>query len=368
MSTFHQIADTLRLLPQGGPGVCNMAVTNVCNAKCDFCNYAVHKKFVGRRVSIDFDAFCRAVDILYERGIRFITLVGGEPTLHPDIFDIVSYAVNRGIQPSIVTNGSRLSSDYVRRLKAAGLKTLFISMDAASDERHEGNRGLPGVCGRIREATEACNRLGINAVASVTINRLIDDIPDMLEYLSRLGLHTVNFAYPKRMLHSAALSFSHDSNLIDYTPQELSAILETIRSLKGRYAILNSEEALSEILRFVRGEPQLFPCQAGYRYFYIDYYLDIYRCDFWPEKMCSVLDFKDHPFVRDHCTQCISGCYRDASVLMHTGVSFADALRHFRAGEYARAADVILKPTNYLSVKTLIRNWTTLRHLAKIQN
>lgn len=368
MSRFRQIVDMLRLLPQGGPGVCNMAITSVCNAGCDFCNYAVRKKQVKDRISVDFDAYCHAVDILHARGVRFITLVGGEPTLHPRIFDIVAYAARRGVQPSIVTNGSRLSSAYVHKLKHTGLKTLFISMDAASDAEHERNRGLPGVCGRIREAAAECERIGIHAVASVTINRLIRNIPELMDYLYGLGLKTVNFAYPKRMLHSPALSFSSDSHLIDYAPGELAQIIETIRSLKDRYAILNSEEALSEALRFIRGDPQLFPCQAGYKYFYVDYHLDLYRCDFWPEKMCPVHDFKALPFVRDSCTRCLSGCYRDASVLMHAGVSLADAAGRLRAGEWARAAQEAFKRTNYLSAKTLVRNWKTLRKLARIQD
>jgi hypothetical protein len=80
MSLLQQVRDTLRLLPHGGPGVCNIAVTNVCNAKCDFCNYARDKNFVNERVWIDYDKLCQAIDILYDRGIRYLTFSGGEPT------------------------------------------------------------------------------------------------------------------------------------------------------------------------------------------------------------------------------------------------------------------------------------------------
>jgi hypothetical protein len=39
--------DMLRLVRHGGPALCNIAVTNSCNATCDFCNFANGK--VGRK-------------------------------------------------------------------------------------------------------------------------------------------------------------------------------------------------------------------------------------------------------------------------------------------------------------------------------
>ena len=170
MSVLQQVIDTLRLLPHGGPGVCNIAITNVCNAKCDFCNYARDKDFVKERVWIDYDKLCQAIDILYDRGIRYLTFSGGEPTLHPRLKDMVAYAVNKGMRPSAVTNGSRLTPALLDDLKTSGLKTLFISLDSPSVEEHENNRGLPDVCDRIRSANQICQGLGIKTVASVTIN------------------------------------------------------------------------------------------------------------------------------------------------------------------------------------------------------
>jgi len=365
MSIFRQVIDTVRLLPIGGPGVCNLAVTNVCNARCDFCNYAWNKKHVKEKIWIDYDEFRQAVDILYDRGIRFMTLVGGEPTLHPKILDIVAQAAEKGIHPTIVTNGSLLTPAFARELKASGLKTLFVSIDSSSAESHEKNRGLPGVCERIREANRECVRLEMKTVASVTINRLIESYPALLRFLLELGIRTVNFAYPKRELHSPALSFSHNSELIDYDAGELIHALETIKSLKDSFSILNSREALAEILRFACKDDQIYPCFAGYKYFYLDYHLDVYRCDFWPTRMGSVHEFRDTPFVREHCTRCISGCYRDASVLMHAGVSLGDAIQCLHRGDLSSAVRHLGKRTNFRSIKTLAQDWTTLRKLAR---
>jgi MoaA/NifB/PqqE/SkfB family radical SAM enzyme len=365
LSVLRQAVDTIKLLPLGGPGVCNMAITNVCNAKCDFCNYARDKMFVQDRVWVDYDQYCQALDILYDRGIRYLTLVGGEPTMHPHIRDMIRYGVKIGMRPTMVTNGSRLTPELVRGFKDCGLKTLFVSIDAATVVAHEENRGLPGVCDRVRAANAECKGFKIKTIASVTVNKLIDDFPSLLGFLKDLGFETVNFAYPKRGLNSPALSYSATSQLIDYSVNELICALDEIKSLKDEYAILNSRESLEEIKRFVRKDKQLYPCVGGNRYFYVDYHLDIYRCDFWETKMCSVFEFCDQPFVKDHSTQCISGCYRDASVLMHPAIAVSDTLQDLRQGKFRKAMDHLSKSTNFRAIKTMLQDWKTIGGMAK---
>ena len=57
--------DMLRLVRRGGPAICNVAITNSCNATCDFCNFAYNKNQVGKLRWIDADQFPRALDILH---------------------------------------------------------------------------------------------------------------------------------------------------------------------------------------------------------------------------------------------------------------------------------------------------------------
>ena len=100
-----RLADLVRLVGQGGPAVCNVAVTNVCNATCDFCNFAYDKGFVTHRLYLDAARFGDCLDILHRRGVRYLSFQGGEPLLHPRIVDMVGAAVARGIVPTLITNG-----------------------------------------------------------------------------------------------------------------------------------------------------------------------------------------------------------------------------------------------------------------------
>ena len=76
-------------MPRGGPAICNVSVTNVCNATCDFCNFAHDKGFVTHRNWLDADRFAAALALLRERAsVRFVTFMGGEPLLHPRIVEM----------------------------------------------------------------------------------------------------------------------------------------------------------------------------------------------------------------------------------------------------------------------------------------
>ena len=119
---LSRVADLARLTAHGGPSVCNIAVTNVCNATCDFCNFAHDKGFVTRRVYLDAARFGECLDILHRRGVRYVSFQGGEPLLHPRIVEMVGMAVKRGMVPTLITNGWLLPRK-LDALIAAGLRT-----------------------------------------------------------------------------------------------------------------------------------------------------------------------------------------------------------------------------------------------------
>jgi len=359
-----QAADVLRLLPIGGPSCCNIAVTNVCNATCDFCNYAKDKDFVTEKKWLDPERLARALDILYSRGIRYITFSGGEPMLHPRMTEMIAAVTFRGMRPAMVTNGSALTERNMEDLATAGLKTLFISIDSPEAQKHEENRGLPGVWDKVRDGNAMLKELGIKTVASCTINRLIGDFEALFAALDDLGFSTVTFTYPKKELNSGSLVFS-SSSLIDFSEVELAEVLEVLRSKKEKFGILNPAESLSEMVRFLKKEQQQFPCYGGYKYFALDVNFNIYRCDFWHEPMGSIEEFANIEFVRDGCTKCMSVCYRDSSVFLNLPVAIGDAIGHAKRGRLGRAAKTLAAPSVRKSARSLMDEWKTLKRLAK---
>jgi MoaA/NifB/PqqE/SkfB family radical SAM enzyme len=314
------------------PAICDVSVTNVCNAACDFCGFARDKNLTGPRRYIDLAGFARALPILRRRRIRYMTFQGGEPLVHPEMVALVQAATQAGMQCGLITNGWFLP-DQIGPLAAAGLRRLLISIDSHSMPKHELNRGLDGLHRRIATGIARAGALGIPTSASVTMSRLVDyeALPEALE---RLGFHAVTFSYPRREpFGSSSLVYSAQSALIDQKPDELLEALAAISRIKKRFRVLNPDASLAEVARSVRGEEQRIPCIGGHKYFYLDWNLDIWRCEAWTQPLGSVFDFDEFPDQRDACYACTMSCYRNASALMYGAIALTDSVQALTRGD-----------------------------------
>jgi MoaA/NifB/PqqE/SkfB family radical SAM enzyme len=336
----------------GGPGFCQFAINNACNARCGFCNFAVDKLPKANWKYVDHDGALEAVDILYRQGIRYLVITGGEPMLHPALTFIVERAASLKMKVMLVTNGSLLKTRRIHELAEAGLSSFIISIDAASEEVHEGNRGLPGVCERIRDANRLIKRLGLYATASVTMSHLVD-YEALPEFLDSLGFTSVTFSYPLERLGSNFLGYSEEG-LVSYTKEDLIEAFEQVKRLKKRFRVVNPMPSLEEMQRFLRNEEQRFPCLGGYKYFYLDWDLMLWRCHNWETPMCSIYEFDGSQRVRDGCTRCMIDCYRDSSVMHHIGLSVHDTYQALRSGELGEAAKALMRRGNLGSIRAVL--------------
>lgn len=357
--------DLLRLVPRGGPAICNVSVTNLCNATCDFCNFAHDKGFVTHRRSLDAARFEAALGRLREQaGVRFVTFMGGEPLLHPKILDMVRTATAMGVQPTLVTNGWLLPPKAAA-LAEAGITTLFISIDAAEAEVHEKNRGLKGVCKRIQEATGILQARGVTVIASVAMTRLVTDYDALARFVKSLGFSAITFSYPRKAaLGSNSLVWSEDSDLVDMSKEELLAAFDGAEAARAIIPVHNPRAGIADMRRRLSGQGERFVCHAGYKYFYMDWNYDLWRCEDWATPLSSVWDFTPEKMVRDGCQACTTDCYRDASIMLHFPVAIGDAFARMREGRPFRALAALADRRNAGSVGAVIGHGSRLARLA----
>jgi MoaA/NifB/PqqE/SkfB family radical SAM enzyme len=77
---------------------------------------------------------------LYQEGIRFVFLQGGEPTLRNDLIDIIYDLDDIGFTQTLITNGTRLSQRLIDKLAKVPI-SLSISLDTLHADRYEAIRG-----------------------------------------------------------------------------------------------------------------------------------------------------------------------------------------------------------------------------------
>ena len=345
--------DNLRLVfEQGGPGFAQFALNNACNANCGFCNFARDSfpkdkwTFAGREEGL------KAIDTLFKNGVRYLLFTGGEPTLHKNLLEFTRHAYGLGMKVMLVSNAGLFKADKLRALHEAGISSFIISVDAATIEAHENNRGLPGVCDKIRAANKLFKELGVHSTASVTMSRLVD-YDALPGFLDELGFGSVTFSYPLTGLESNFLGYS-TSDLVNYTKEDLLATFDKVKALKSRMLVLNPTASIEEMKRYINGGEQKFPCLGGFKYFYLDWNLMLWRCHNWAEPMCHISEFDSTKLVRDGCTKCMIDCYRDSSVMQHIGVSVHDSYQAFKKGNLGEGFKALGRKGNLGSIGSVL--------------
>lgn len=104
-----------------------LEITDKCNIYCRGCyrtNISGHKSLEQVKEEIRFFKEWRNCDN--------ISIAGGEPLIHPDIMEIVSYVRSLDMKPLILTNGVRLTDDrpFLRELKQAGAFGFTLHIDS----------------------------------------------------------------------------------------------------------------------------------------------------------------------------------------------------------------------------------------------
>jgi pyrroloquinoline quinone biosynthesis protein E len=106
-----------------------VSLTEVCNHRCTYCFQGKeHKHNPGLSLEEWKSVIYQAAGL----GVQEIVFTGGEPTLYPDFIELVKTAADNGLYPKISTNGSTLDRPFVEALKGAGAEYIHLSLPAVS--------------------------------------------------------------------------------------------------------------------------------------------------------------------------------------------------------------------------------------------
>jgi len=105
----------------------HIELTNICDFNCIFCPKSVMKR---NRGYMDKELAMRLISELHENNIcdKITFHVMGEPTLHPDFFEILSYSNKIGVKVGLTTNGAGLGGKVGEKLLDYPLYQIDISL------------------------------------------------------------------------------------------------------------------------------------------------------------------------------------------------------------------------------------------------
>ncbi len=161
-------------------------ITSACNLRCIHCYEDACEKEIGE---LSTEEALSAIGILADAGVLILAFSGGEPTIRPDILQLIERSSDLGMFTALATNGITLSSQKkVREFKKAGLQFVQISLDGAEPRTHDSFRGVEGSFEKTVQGIRNCVAEGLFVEVAATGTRLnYKEIPEMIDFANELG-------------------------------------------------------------------------------------------------------------------------------------------------------------------------------------
>lgn len=285
------------------------AVTSRCNCKCVMCD--MHRQ-PPREISLE-DAK-KVLDTLATNGFLIAYFTGGEPTLHPNIVDIISYADKLGLVTTMTTNGTP-SKVLLSELKDAGLYLLSVSLDHWDPLVCERIRNYRGIFEKQVATLRYLKEIGLRTYALAYLNPIL--LEDGVEKLAAFANDELRvpfgFCYPT---NCDANSYFLGGELAKQpSSSRLGDQVRMILELKkeGR-EIANLFCYVEDAVNFPRRVPNFY-CRGGEDVIYVDWLGDVYPC-FLKKRLFNILNDDAPRFLKDvQCNDCLINCFREPSFL-----------------------------------------------------
>ena len=167
-------------------------VTKGCNLRC------IHCRATATELTSPTDLpTAKALDIITqisEFANPILVLSGGEPLYRTDIFQLASFATERGLRVALATNGTLVTKEIARKIVDSGVKRVSISLDGVNAETHDTFRGIPGAFDAALYGFRNLKDIGMAVQINMTIARHnAKQLPAVLDLVRGIGadaLHT----------------------------------------------------------------------------------------------------------------------------------------------------------------------------------
>lgn len=204
----------------GAPFLVVWDITYACNLRCKHC-YANAGEALGDELTTEEAK--QVIDKLDHASVPIIAFSGGEPLVRKDIFELTSYAHDKGMYVAVATNATLITKRKAREIKEAGVRFTQISLDGASAETHDSFRGIKGVYEKTIQGIRNCVDEGffVNIATTITHHNY-KEVTKIIDLCEELG---VNWFMVYNFVPTGRGEFIAENDL---TPQEREETLKIL--------------------------------------------------------------------------------------------------------------------------------------------
>jgi radical SAM protein with 4Fe4S-binding SPASM domain len=188
MQPMHNIPARGALNFDETPFLAIWEVTQSCDLACKHCRASAQP--IAHPDELTNAEGKALIDQIAEMGVPIFVFTGGDPLKRKDVFELIRYAADKGVQVALTPSATPLlTREAIFQLKEAGLVRLGISLDGSTPEIHDAFRGLPGAWARTIQAIEWANEAGIPIQVHSTISRHnVHDLDGLCALFERLAI------------------------------------------------------------------------------------------------------------------------------------------------------------------------------------
>jgi radical SAM protein with 4Fe4S-binding SPASM domain len=194
----------------------DLALTYRCDNDCPHC-YAGGPH---ETPELDTAAWRTVLDRLADFEVPNVVFTGGEATLREDLPELIAHAEENGLVTGLITNGRGLTPERVRRLEAAGLDYVQVTLESCDEAAHDAMcrrrgawretvAGLRNCAGRVFTTTNTTLTTANEATAIATV-RFLKELG-----VARFGVNAVIMAGRGREERAGALSVERVKALVE---------------------------------------------------------------------------------------------------------------------------------------------------------
>lgn len=288
--------DTLRLV--------FWETTTSCNLKCVHCRASAVECRSPEELSTQ-QCFDLMTDIAsFAKPV--IILSGGEPLVRPDIFELASFGDKLGLRMCLATNGTTLTPDIARKLKASGIQRISVSIDGATAESHDSFRQVPGSFEAALRGMKYAQEAGIPVQINTTVARHnineVQEVYDMVVSLGAVAFHLfllvptgcgkeiqdTEMIAPEQ--YEAVLNWLYDTSKTSTLNLKATCAPHYFRVMRQR-----AREEGIKITPETHGlEAMTKGCLAGSAVCFVSFKGDVYPCGYFPVSAGNVLETPMH--------------------------------------------------------------------------
>lgn len=163
---------------------CEVLLTGKCNFKCPYCRGL--RGDVKQILSLEYVK--KLIDYWTDDDLENIRFSGGEPTLHPHLKELVSYAKSHNVNRIAVSTNGSASLELYKELIKCGVNDYSISLDACCASYGYKMCGVDGMWEIVVKNIEEISKLTYVTVGMVFTDDNINEAVDTINFADSLGV------------------------------------------------------------------------------------------------------------------------------------------------------------------------------------